>query len=320
MNNKYFIGIDTSNYTTSFAICNYSGEVVLNYKKLLPVKQGERGLRQSDAVFHHTVSMNEISEAVRRFKTENPEAQICAVGYSRAPRDNEGSYMPCFLVGTAVASMLSATLDVPLYAFSHQSGHVMAALYSSGSTEFTQRPFAAFHVSGGTTDILYVKEKNANGFDTQRVGGTLDLNAGQVIDRIGVYMGLGFPAGPMMEKAALEYQGKTPKYRTCVKGLECNLSGVENKATALFDETKNPCLVASFTLNAVGETLEKLTVNLLETYPDIEIVYAGGVMSCTILKERLSKYSSKFATPAFSSDNAAGTALLARERYISEKE
>jgi len=317
MKNKFFIGIDTSNYTTSFAICDYEGNVVFNYKKLLPVKQGERGLRQSDAVFHHTAAMTDISESVKSFMEEHPDAEFSAVGYSKSPRDNEGSYMPCFLVGTGIASVLSSVLNIPSYAFSHQSGHVMAALHSAGAEELKDKQFAAFHVSGGTTDILLIKGKSASGFHIERIGGTLDLNAGQVIDRAGVYMDLGFPAGAMLEKLALENTLKVPAYRVCAKGLECNLSGVENKSNKLYDETGDKKLAAAFTIRAVGDTLAKLTENLLEAYPDIKIVYAGGVMSCSILKERLGKYSDLFAAPVFSSDNAAGTALLARDRFLS---
>ena len=316
MKNKFFIGIDTSNYTTSFAICDYGGNVVFNYKKLLPVKQGERGLRQSDAVFHHTVAMTDISECLKSFIKEHEEAEFCAVGHSRSPRDSEGSYMPCFLVGTGVASVLSSVMNIPSYAFSHQSGHIMAALYSAEATDLKDSSFVAFHVSGGTTDILLIEGRCESGFRIERIGGTLDLNAGQVIDRAGVYMGLDFPAGSMLEKLARENVTKVPSYRVCVKGLECNLSGVENKANKLYDETGDKNLAAAFTIRAVGDTLSKLTENLLEAYPGIKIVYAGGVMSCSILKEQLSKYSDLFAAPVFSSDNAAGTALLARDRFL----
>ena len=317
MKNKFFIGIDTSNYTTSFAICDYEGNIVFNYKKILPVKQGERGLRQSDAVFHHTAAMTDISECLKDFMNEHEGAEFCAIGYSKSPRDNEGSYMPCFLVGIGVASVLASVINIPSYAFSHQSGHIMAALHSAGAEELKNEQFAAFHVSGGTTDILLVNGRSESGFDIERIGGTLDLNAGQVIDRSGVYMGLGFPAGAMLEKLALENTSKVPSYKVCVKGLVCNLSGVENKSNKLYDETSDKSLAAAFTIRAVGDTLAKLTEKLLEAYPDIRIVYAGGVMSCSILKERLGKYSDLFAAPVFSSDNAAGTALLARDRFLS---
>lgn len=316
MKNKLFAGIDTSNYTTSFAICDEDGNVVLNYKKLLPVKEGERGLRQSDAVFHHTSAMSDVTQAIDDFFRINTNANIEAIGYSVAPRDLEGSYMPCFLVGTSIAKTVSSLMHIPCFPFSHQSGHIMAALYSAECRELTQERFAAFHVSGGTTDVLLVNGRSETGFNIERIGGTMDLNAGQVIDRVGVYMGLGFPAGASLEKLALGNSKKVPGYYIKINNLRCNLSGIENKACKLYDETGDKNLVAAFTINSVGEALEKLTEELRSVYPDIEIVYAGGVMSCSILKNRLSKYSSRFAMPEFSSDNASGTALLARDRYL----
>lgn len=316
MKNKLFAGIDTSNYTTSFAICDESGRVLLNYKKLLPVKQGERGLRQSDAVFHHTAAMTEISNVIDNFFKDHKNAELSAIGYSCAPRDCVGSYMPCFLVGTSLAKTIASIMQIPCYPFSHQSGHVMAALYSADCMDLSNENFAAFHVSGGTTDVLFVNGRNEKGFQIEQIGGTSDLNAGQVIDRVGVYMGLSFPAGAALEQLALENEVKVPKYRIRTDGLKCNLSGIENKACKLYDDTKDKKLTAAFTVSSVGEALEKLTQELIAAYPDIDIVYAGGVMSCSILKERLKKYSKNFAMPEFSSDNASGTALLARDRYL----
>lgn len=320
MTNNFFVGIDTSNYTTSFAVCDGDGRILLNFKKLLPVKEGERGLRQSDAVFHHTAAMEPVSRSIREFRQDHPTSRLCAVGYSSAPRDSEGSYMPCFLVGKGVAEACAAICNVSAYPFSHQSGHIMAALYSADCTELLDRSFAAFHVSGGTTDILLVKGRSDGGFEIERIGGTLDLNAGQVIDRIGVYMGLPFPSGAMLESLALKNSSRVPVYRSSVNGLSCNLSGIENKARGLYDKTGNRELTAAFVLRAVGDALEGLTVNLMEKHKGIDIVYAGGVMSCSVLKDRLSVYSSRFAAPEFSSDNASGTALLARERFLSEND
>ena len=160
--NRLILGIDTSNYTTSIALCTLEGEVVLNLKKLLPVKEGERGLRQSDALFAHTKNLPLLCDELRSFLDEHyAERQIVAIGYSGTPRDVEGSYMPCFLSGVATASALSATLGCPSYAFSHQNGHIMAALYSAGRLDLVdgETPFAAFHVSGGTTEVLLESAK-----------------------------------------------------------------------------------------------------------------------------------------------------------------
>ena len=313
MTKKVYLGIDTSNYTTSLAVCNEDGEVIANIKKLLDVKDGEKGLRQSDAVFSHVKNLpmlsNELSSALENCKIE-------AVGVSVSPRDIEGSYMPCFLVGRATAVTVAASHNVPVYEFSHQAGHIMAALYSCNMVnELINREFIAFHVSGGTTEALYVKP-NGNTFAVDIVGATADISAGQAIDRAGVMMGLKFPCGKELERLANEYTGKLPKPKICVKGMDFNLSGLENISDKLYKETLDKPYVAAYVLNFVSETLIKLTENIREAYPSIPIVYAGGVMSNKILQSKLSKFADTyFATPDFSADNAAGIALLARKSH-----
>ena len=196
-----FLGIDTSNYTTSVALCDIDGNVILNLKKLLAVKMGERGLRQSDALFSHTKNLPLIMSELKDFLDSGyRDAKVLAVGCSATPRDAEGSYMPCFLSGVAAAETASAVLGCDKYLFSHQNGHVMAALYSSGMTELLEKEgsFAAFQVSGGTTELLLVTP-GRDSFKIEQIGGTQDMNAGQAIDRTGVLMGLSFPCGKEME-------------------------------------------------------------------------------------------------------------------------
>lgn len=313
--NKFFAAFDTSNYTTSFALCSQNGEIVRNSKKLLTVPAGQRGLRQSDAVFQHTAAVDFTEESISAFNKEFPDSEIAAVGASVRPRDAEGSYMPCFLVGAALGRTAAKLMKVPFYGFSHQAGHIMAALYSSKSTDLVNERFAAFHVSGGTTDILLSTGFEKGSFKIERIGGTLDLNAGQVIDRTGVAMGLAFPAGAELEKLALENTEKIPRYPIKITGLDCNLSGIENKAVSLYEKTKDKRLAAAYTLCAVGDVLSALSENLLGELGKIPIVYSGGVMSCSILQKQLSRYSGRFAAPEFSSDNAAGCALLTRLLY-----
>ena len=207
MNKKAVIAIDTSNYTTSVSVMTVSGVLLANLKRPLPVKPGERGLRQSEAVFAHTVNIPEI---MRQASNLLSEYEIVAVGVSSTPRKQVGSYMPCFLSGIACAESIAAALGVKLYSFSHQCGHIMAAVYSSGSFDLLNGEFGAFHISGGTTELVRVTPLD-DGFNAEVIGGTADLNAGQVIDRIGVYLGMSFPAGPALEKEALKNEKKIPK-------------------------------------------------------------------------------------------------------------
>jgi len=311
MKQRVVVGIDTSNYTTSCAVCDLNGTVLENYKELLPVKDGERGLRQSDAVFAHVKNFQVISSMI---KEKHADYDIVAIGYSKSPRDAAGSYMPCFLVGQAVAEMISSLYNIPAFAFSHQSGHIQAAIYSAGVN--IDGSFIAFHVSGGTTEIV-LATPNECGFDVELLGGSVDLHAGQAIDRIGVLMGLSFPCGKEMEHLALENKVMIPPCKISVNGLSCNLSGLENLAKKLYEETNNPRLVSAYVLTYISKSLGKLTENIRNKYGNIKIVYAGGVMSNKIIQGNLaSKFDNVFfASPEFSADNACGTALLTYKKY-----
>lgn len=311
-----FVGIDTSNYTTSAALADMEGNIIANIRKLLPVEDGARGLRQSDAVFAHVKNLPDIIDSLGEVLGGS---RIMAVGCSFTPRDAKGSYMPCFLVGKNAAYAFAAASGAPLYGFSHQNGHIMAALYSAGAIHLlSEKAFAAFHVSGGTTEILLVKP-SASSIDVELIGGTADLNGGQAIDRLGVAMGIHFPCGREMESYALKNTERVPKLKISVKGLECNISGLESQAVKLYSDTLNRELTCAAIFDSVGRTLYRLTENLTEEYGDIPVVYAGGVMSNSIIKNMLAtRKNTFFAMPEFSSDNAAGTALLCRKKYLSE--
>lgn len=305
-----YLGIDTSNYTTSLAFCTEDGEVGANVRRILDVKLGERGLRQSDAVFAHVKNLPTLSQELE------PHLQgykIAAVGVSVSPRDVLGSYMPCFLCGRAAAYSIAATHSVPVLEFSHQAGHIMAALHSCGApSEMIGRDFVAFHVSGGTTEAVYVKPAGV-GFDITILSETADISAGQAIDRAGVMMGMKFPCGRELERLALTYEGKIDAPHISVRDGRCNLSGLENIATRLYSETHDAPYVSAYVLNFVSETLRRMSEDIRESYPDIPIIYAGGVMSNSIIRQRLSTLGEVFfASPELSSDNAVGTALLAR--------
>ena len=314
MTEACFVGIDTSNYTTSAAVCSADGKIIANLKAPLPVKAGECGLRQSDAVFAHVKNLPSLMERLREAVRGKC---VLAVGYSARPREAEGSYMPCFLAGHAAAEAYAAAIDAPVFDFSHQDGHVMAAAYSSGASEILLKaPFVAFHVSGGTTEVLSAIPRD-EGFSVRLIGETLDLNAGQAIDRVGVMMGLAFPCGREIERLAMEFEGKLPKPRISVKNGCCNLSGLQNLAEKLWNESRDPRLVSAYVLDFIGATLCEMTAQIDAAHGALPIVYAGGVMSNQILQKRLGvRADTYFAEPQFSADNAAGTALLCRQRFL----
>lgn len=306
-----FLGIDTSNYTTSTAIFDSNTGKFFQQKKLLPVKPGELGLRQSDAVFHHTAQLHLLfSELVKDIDSKD----IAAIGASSRPRPVDGSYMPCFTVGENTAKILSSALKVPLYTFSHQEGHIAAALYDSKSENLFTEKFLAFHVSGGTTEAVIAKG-NGYGFSLDLAAKSLDLNAGQAIDRVGLMLGLKFPCGAELEKLALQNTKKI-SVRPTLKECDCCLSGLENICRRLLENNESKEYIAAYCIEYIRKTLSLMTDKLLLKYGTMPVLYAGGVMSDSIIQNSFKeKYNAAFAQPSLSSDNAVGIAYLAYRKY-----
>ena len=301
-----YLGIDTSNYTTSVCLYNTADGSVISKRRLLPVRQGELGLRQSDAVFHHVQQLPELFEQA----FAGYQGDIKAIGVSATPRAVEGSYMPCFTVGVTAAKVIGESKHIPVYTFSHQQGHIAAALYSIGRLDLIHEPHIAFHVSGGTTEALGV---NMDGgfLSTRLIAKTLDLNAGQLIDRVGVMLGLQFPCGRELEQLALSCD-EPIKPKTTLKDMDCCLSGGENMAKKLLSEGKSSAYIARFAIEFICRAIEKMSESIRAEYGDLPFVYAGGVMSDSIIRDRLTATSDcLFSKPEFSSDNAAGIAVLA---------
>lgn len=302
-----YLGIDTSNYTTSCAAFDSSSGEVRSFRKVLPVKSGEKGIRQSDAVFLHTKQlpelMNELFDGL-----DKPDA----VSFSAAPRNVQGSYMPCFLVGECTARSVAAASGARLHITHHQTGHILAALYSCGRLDLLKndKPFLAFHVSGGTTDLLLCTPCKARVLDIVQAGCSLDLKAGQAVDRAGVMLGLDFPCGAQLEKLALQ-SDREFRIKPVVKGLDCSLSGLENKCSDMMSKNEPAQDIAKYCLEYIGSAVCEMTAAALREYGGLPIIYAGGVMSDVLIKNMiLSRFEGYFAKPEHSCDNAVGVALF----------
>ena len=300
------LGLDTSNYTTSAAV--FDGERGRNQGRLLEVRPGELGLRQSDALFQHVKHLPEVVEALLG---EEGLGTVQAVGASTRPRAVEGSYMPCFLAGASQGQVLSQVLGVPFYAFSHQQGHLAAAAWSAGRLDLLDRPFLAWHLSGGTTELLRVEpEEDGVAIRAEILGGTSDISAGQLIDRTGVLLGLSFPAGKGVEKLSRQAQ-KREYYKVKVNGLTFSLSGMENKVRQMVQRGEEPAEIAWFAQETVCRVVQACTKAAMEQYPGLPVLCSGGVASNGRLKELLRQNcGALFAQPQFSTDNAMGTAIL----------
>ena len=306
-----YFGIDTSNYTTSLA---WYDPVTCKHQsigRLLPVEEGKLGLRQSDAVFAHLKALPEL------FRSISAElGKISAVGVSSRPRPCEGSYMPCFVSGITVAEAIATVSQVPCYHVSHQEGHLAAVIEASGRSDLFSKRFLAWHLSGGTTELLVVTPKNS-GFCIEKIGGTSDISAGQLIDRTGQKLCLAFPSGKEMDVLA-SHSDANDFFPIRVKECSFSLSGMENKVQDMIQNKVDRTLIARFVLLTVSNAVKKATVSARNSYGALPVVFSGGVSSNSLLRAVMSDFDSVFAPPAFSADNAFGCAVLAA-RFHSEE-
>ena len=300
------LGIDTSNYTTSAAVFDGSGGY--NAGRLLEVRPGELGLRQSDALFQH---IKHLPGRFAELQAEGWLTGLSAVGASTRPRAVEGSYMPCFLAGEGQGRTLADALGVPFYAVSHQQGHIAAAAWSAGRLELLDRPMLAWHLSGGTTELLRAEpERDGVAVRAEILGGTTDISAGQLIDRTGVLLGLQFPAGKALDTLSGEAD-VTLKYRVKRDGLRFSLSGMENQVKKLLADGEKPANVARFTIETVTDVILRTTRAAQEAHPGLPVLCSGGVASNCRLRGALEKgCGAVFAQPQYATDNAMGTAIL----------
>lgn len=308
------LGIDTSCYTTSAALVSVEGELLGSARRLLTVGEGERGLQQSQGLFQHVKNLPDMIGQVMQ-----GAPQICAVCASVRPRPAEESYMPVFRAGESQARAAAALLRVPFYPVSHQEGHVRAAMVDAGID--AGRPFLALHLSGGTTEILLADQGRLT-----LLGGSLDLHAGQLVDRTGVRMGLGFPAGPALEKLAMQ-AAPQGLLGVSIKGTSCNLAGAENKIERWLAQGEiSREQIAAEVFDFLCRTIERMIENACEATGARQALLAGGVASSTLLRGMLNARAKKrrlncrlhYAHPELSGDNAVGVALLGAERYAAQ--
>jgi N6-L-threonylcarbamoyladenine synthase len=306
------LGIDTSCYTTSVALVE--GAALLREERApLGVPEGGRGLMQSNALFQHVQNLPGLIEALD-LKSNAPGA----VAVSARPRPAAGSYMPVFTAGLCVARSLAAALGAPLIQTSHQEGHIAAGCFSIGFRP--AKPFLAFHISGGTTELLRA-EPEPDGFSLELLGATRDLHAGQVVDRVGVALGLKFPAGPALEKLALGYGGKPGALpiRANVSGMDCSLSGAESAAQRCIAAGADAAAVAYEVQRCLAGVFTAMAQAAVDGTGIKELLVIGGVASNESIRGRMREALEKqgvtvlFAAHPFSADNAVGVAAIGQQ-------
>lgn len=328
---RYFLGLDTSAYTTSVAAVDTDGVLLLDERRLLAVAKGERGLRQSEGVFQH---VNNIPILFEGFGNVLSELVPGAIVYSEKPRPAEDSYLPVFRVGRSVAIALSKVLGVPAIAATHQESHVFAGIWSnvllrqqveSQLERGQEQELLAVHLSGGTSELVHVHMEKSGKLELNRIGATTDLHAGQFVDRVGVSLGLPFPAGPQMEELAAKAAGSSDsrlQLPAAVKGLEISFSGPTTAAMRMISQGAPPAAVAKAVLDCISKTLVRWLRNAKKATGLAKCLLVGGVMSNKFIRQELVSslepegFELFFAEPKYSTDNAIGLAyygyLLAR--------
>ena len=306
---RLYLGLDTSNYTTSISIVDQDGKIVQDLRRLLKVKEGERGLRQQEALFQHVKNLPELFEEL-----SCDTKDIRAVGVSTRPRSEDGSYMPVFLAGEGFGRAVSAMLKVPLFRLSHQEGHGACAIMDDPGIEKA----LMLHISGGTTELAELIDSN-EGLYTRILGGTLDISLGQLVDRVGVKLGMGFPCGMKMDKLSMMGSGLSLSLKIVLNDGWINLSGFENKFSKEIDKGSKPediCNTLFLTSAKVCEALIRYGLSL-EAYE--RVIVAGGVAENSIIRERLDEIFPQgllsFTKSGLSSDNAVGIAWLTRRLH-----
>ena len=224
--------------------------------------------------------------------------------------------MPVFFAGESYARSIAAALDIPLFTFSHQEGHIEAVKAFSKHSDGQE--ILACHFSGGTSELLHVID-NGHGYDIEIVGGSKDIAFGQVIDRAGVAMGMRFPAGEEMDKLALDSK-EISNILTPVKVKEgwLNLSGIDTQMKRALEDSNTGSLSMLTT-----ELFTKLSDAMCAMISDAvrqtginNVIMAGGVSSSRFMRERItekltsSETDVEFSSGELSQDNAIGVAVL----------
>lgn len=326
MSREVFLGIDTSCYTTSVALLAADGSFVDEARIILAVKPGCRGLQQSEMVFQHTRNLPLLLEKILQGK----DYHLLGIGASARPRPLEDSYMPAFLAGAGVARSLAAATGARLSLISHQENHLEAGAWSAGGPQAGK--FLLLHASGGTTDLLLARRTDAERYEIKEVGTSIDLHAGQFVDRVGVALGLQFPAGAALEKLAAQAseaggEASMAELPVAVRKFQLSFSGPCSAALRKLEEGASPAALAMGVQYALAESFARVLRNAAAEFQVRDVLLVGGVAANGFIRKHVEDKLAKarFAArlwvpePRFSSDNAVGCAAFAWRTHELDK-
>lgn len=311
-----FAGFDTSVYTTSLAVVDQHERLVAEARKKVDVKKGERGVRQSEAVFQH---LRQLPLLWKEVASRVQAGELQAVAASLKPRPREGSYMPVFRVGESFAAFLSSTLGIPLLGCSHQECHLLAGFWDRG---LSPGNYLVLHVSGGTTELLQVNLRESGVEEVTVQGGSRDLAAGQFVDRVGVALGLNFPAGPELEKLSREVAAAEgePLLAISVDDTWISFSGPASQAQRLLEQGEvSPQALARGVELCLARSLVACVQNAVRRNEAAGgVLLVGGVASnrriASFIREQVD-LPVEVVEPKYAVDNAVGSALYACKKF-----
>lgn len=310
---KVVLGIDTSCYTTSIALMSVDGTLLADARRPLKVRPGGKGLAQSEMVYQHTRNLPEVFAEANTALGDAIEPIL--VGVSVRPRPLADSYMPAFLVGEGYAKVLALSHGVALCPLSHQENHILAGVWSAGGP--SAGCFLAVHVSGGTTEVTKVAYTE-QGLAVTLVGSSIDIAAGQFVDRVGVTMGLPFPAGPHLELLAQRGRDRAVRLPLAVKAPNVSFSGPETQAQRMLAQGTDAAAIAAGVELCIADSLVKIIQAAITATESKDILIVGGVAANAFIRDRITEVLSQdaavrlyFPRRDFSSDNAVGAAYFA---------
>ena len=319
--NIYILGIESSCDDTAASVM-HNGKILSNVIASQKIHEEYGGVVPELASRAH--QQNIVPVVAQALKKANiDKSQLNAIAFTRGP-----GLMGSLLVGTSFAKSLAFGLDIPLIDVNHMQAHILAHFIDEEGFKKPPFPFLAMTISGGHTQIVKVSSY----FDMEVIGETIDDAVGEAYDKSGKILGLGYPAGPEIDKRAKLGNPKAFKFtKPKVDGLNFSFSGLktailyfiqkETKANPNFIDENINDICASIQYTIIGILIDKLKLASKETGIK-HIAIGGGVSANSGIRQALKNGESKFGWTTyvpkfeFTTDNAAMIAIVGYLKYL----
>ncbi|HMR17222.1 MAG TPA: tRNA (adenosine(37)-N6)-threonylcarbamoyltransferase complex transferase subunit TsaD [Mariniflexile sp.] len=319
--NIYILGIESSCDDTAASVI-HNGRILSNIVANQKIHEAYGGVVPELASRAHQQNIVPVvHEALK--KAQISKEDLHAIAFTRGP-----GLMGSLLVGTSFAKSMAYGLNIPLIDVNHMQGHILAHFIDEEGYNKPPFPFLAMTISGGHTQIVRVD----NYFDMTVIGETIDDAVGEAFDKSGKVLGLGYPAGPEIDKRAKLGNPKAFNFtKPKVDGLNFSFSGLktailyfikhETKANTHFIEENLNDICASIQHTIIGILIDKLKLASKQTGIK-HIAIGGGVSANSGIRQALKDGEQKFGWTTyvpkfeFTTDNAAMIAIVGYLKYL----